>query len=213
MEKNYTQRASINGEWVNLNPRTVAEQVKTDANRQFVSAAEKADYAGKQDALGYTPEDAAKKNQPEGYAGLDANGKLEETLLPDTLVHDKGFFATPEALREAHPAANAGDHAVVGTTDTLWVWDAELTPEPGWIDSGERAHIPLSSEVNSESEENAATSKAVKTVMDEAKSRAKITVGDTAPEDAQEGDFWFDTSDTPDSASDAQEEKAPPSAE
>ena len=64
-----------------------------------------------------------------------------------------------------------------------------------------------------ESEENAATSKAVKTVMDEAKSRAKITVGDTAPEDAQEGDFWFDTSDTPDSASDAQEEKAPPSAE
>ena len=200
MEKNYTQRASINGEWVNLNPRTVAEQVKTDANRQFVSAAEKAEYAGKQDALGYTPEDAAKKNQPEGYAGLNEDGKLEETLLPDTLVHDKGFFATPEALREAYPAANAGDHA-------------ELTPEPGWIDSGERAHIPLSSEVNSESEENAATSKAVKTVMDEAKSRAKITVGDTAPEDAQEGDFWFDTSDTPDSASDAQEEKAPPSAE
>ena len=194
MEKNYTQRASINGEWVNLNPRTVAEQVKTDANRQFVSAAEKADYAGKQDALGYTPEDAAKKNQPEGYAGLDANGKLEETLLPDTLVHDKGFFATPEALREAYPAANAGDHAVVGTTDTLWVWDAELTPDPGWIDSGERAHIPLSSDVDSESEDNAATSKAVKTVMDEAKSRAKITVGDTAPEDAQEGDFWFDTS-------------------
>ena len=67
--------------------------------------------------------------------------------------------------------------------------------------------------VIAESEENAATSKAVKTVMDEAKSRAKITVGDTAPEDAQEGDFWFDTSDTPDSASDAQEEKAPPSAE
>ena len=28
-----------------------------------MSAAEKAEYAGKQDALGYTPEDAAKKNQ------------------------------------------------------------------------------------------------------------------------------------------------------
>lgn len=213
MAQKYTQKQKTANGYEELYPKTTAEQVVTDADRQFVSAAEKADYAGKQDALGYTPEDAAKKNQPEGYAGLDANGKLEETLLPDTLVHDKGFFATPEALREAYPAANAGDHAVVGTTDTLWVWDAELTPEPGWIDSGERAHIPLSSEVNSESEENAATSKAVKTVMDEAKSRAKITVGDTAPEDAQEGDFWFDTSDTPDSASDAQEEKAPPSAE
>ena len=83
---------------------------------------------------------------------------------------------------------------MVGTTDTLWVWDADLTPEPGWIDSGERAHIPLSSDVDSESEDNAATSKAVKMAMDEAKGRAKITVGDTAPEDAQEGDFWCDTS-------------------
>lgn len=210
MAQNYTQRAFINGEWVDLHPQTKAAQVEVDAERQFVSAKEKADYAGKQDALGYTPEDAAKKNQPEGYAGLDAGGKLDETLFPDTLVHDKGFFATPEALREAYPTANAGDHAVVGTTDTLWVWDAELTPEPGWIDSGERAHIPLSSDVDSESEENAATSKAVKIVMDEAKRRAKITVGDTAPEDAQEGDFWFDTSDTPDST---QEEQTPPSAE
>ncbi len=194
MAQNYTQKQKTANGYEELYPKTTAEQVVTDADRQFVSAAEKADYAGKQDALGYTPEDAAKKNQPEGYAGLDANGKLEETLLPDTLVHDKGFFATPEALREAYPAANAGDHAVVGTTDTLWVWDAELTPDPGWIDSGERAHIPLSSDVDSESEDNAATSKAVKMAMDEAKGRAKITVGDTAPEDAQEGDFWFDTS-------------------
>lgn len=210
MAQNYTQKQKTANGYEELYPKTVAGQVVTDAERQFVSAEEKADYAGKQAALGYTPEDVAKKNRPEGYAGLNAEGKLEETLLPDTLVHDKGFFATPEALREAYPTANAGDHAVVGTTDTLWVWDAELTPDPGWIDSGERAHTPLSSDVDSESEENAATSKAVKMVMDEAKRRAKITVGDTAPEDAQEGDFWFDTSD---SIQDAQEEEMPPSAE
>ena len=99
MAQNYTQKQKTANGYEELYPKTTAEQVVTDADRQFVSAAEKADYAGKQDALGYTPEDAAKKNQPEGYAGLDANGKLEETLLPDTLVHDKGFFATPEALR------------------------------------------------------------------------------------------------------------------
>lgn len=34
-----------------------------------------------------------------------------------------GWFATADALTGAHPTAQAGQWALVGSTDTLWVWD------------------------------------------------------------------------------------------
>lgn len=47
--------------------------------------------------------------------------------------HDKGWFATPDALREALPTAEDGDYAIVGSTDSVWVWDSDTTD---WKDSG-----------------------------------------------------------------------------
>ena len=114
MAQNYTQKHKINGQYEEMYPKTVAGQVITDANRQFVSAEEKAGYAGKQDALGFEPENSENKDKPGGYAGLDADGRLDEAQLPETV-----------------------------------------------------------------------------------RGRAKITVGDTPPENAQEGDLWFDTSGQP----------------
>lgn len=44
-------------------------------------------FNGKQNALGFTPENAANKDQNNGYAGLDANGKYELTRMPAKLTY------------------------------------------------------------------------------------------------------------------------------
>lgn len=46
--------------------------------------------------------------------------------------HDKGYFANPSALQEAVPTGADGDYAIVGTTDTIWLWD---TDTQSWVDS------------------------------------------------------------------------------
>lgn len=46
--------------------------------------------------------------------------------------HDLGFFDTVAELQAAHPTGNAGDFALIGATDTFWVWD---TGTNAWVDS------------------------------------------------------------------------------
>lgn len=48
---------------------------------------------------------------------------------------DKGFFLDPAALAAAWPTGQAGWHAIVGTTDTVWVWD---TGTGAWVDSSKQ---------------------------------------------------------------------------
>ena len=43
-----------------------------------------------------------------------------------------GYYETPDALRQAHPTAEAGNWAIVGSTDTVWVWDIDTST---WKDS------------------------------------------------------------------------------
>ncbi|SDP48977.1 hypothetical protein SAMN05428975_1437 [Mucilaginibacter sp. OK268] len=48
--------------------------------------------------LGYTPENSANKNQPNGYAGLDGTGKVAASLLPsyvDDVVEANNFATLP----------------------------------------------------------------------------------------------------------------------
>ena len=47
-------------------------------------------------------------------------------------AHDKGYYANPSALEEAVPTGADGDYAIVGTTDTIWLWD---TDTQSWVDS------------------------------------------------------------------------------
>lgn len=51
-------------------------------------------------------------------------------------AHDLGYFATPTDLTTSHPTAMAGDYAIVGSTDTVWVWD---TGTSAWVDTGTMA--------------------------------------------------------------------------
>ncbi len=44
-----------------------------------------------------------------------------------------GFYADPTALNTAHPTAVDGNYAIVGSTDTIWIWDQDTT---AWVDSG-----------------------------------------------------------------------------
>lgn len=52
--------------------------------------------------------------------------------LKTKAAHDKGYFANPAALQEAVPTGVDGDYAIVGTTDTIWLWD---TDTQSWVDS------------------------------------------------------------------------------
>lgn len=47
--------------------------------------------------------------------------------------HNLGYYATESALTTAHPTATDGDWAIVGTTDTVWVWDSDTN---AWVDTG-----------------------------------------------------------------------------
>ena len=52
--------------------------------------------------------------------------------------HNLGWYATPEALRTAHATANDGDWAIVGSTDTVWVWDTDTN---AWKDSDQKGQV------------------------------------------------------------------------
>lgn len=52
--------------------------------------------------------------------------------------HNLGYYATPTALREAYPTAEAGDWAIVGSTDTVWIWD---TDNSAWVDSDQKGQV------------------------------------------------------------------------
>ena len=48
-------------------------------------------------------------------------------------AHNLGYYATQSALETAHPTASAGDFAIVGDTDTFWVWDTDGSQ---WVNTG-----------------------------------------------------------------------------
>ena len=70
----------------------------------------------------------------------DSNGKLAVRVVGagggDS--HNLGFYATQAALEEAYPTAEEGDYAIVGSTDTVWVWD---TDNSEWVDTGTKGLV------------------------------------------------------------------------
>ena len=46
----------------------------------------------------------------------------------------KGYYETETALNSAHPTSEAGDYAIVNSTDTIWIWDADKEGGAGWKD-------------------------------------------------------------------------------
>lgn len=49
-----------------------------------------------------------------------------------------GYYETGEALEAAHPTGQPGNWAIVGSTDTIWVWDTESS---GWLDTSQNMNL------------------------------------------------------------------------
>lgn len=52
--------------------------------------------------------------------------------LKTKAAHDKGYYADPTSLKESVPTGVDGDYAIIGTTDTIWMWDSDTQ---AWVDS------------------------------------------------------------------------------
>lgn len=50
----------------------------------------------------------------------------------------KGYFETDVALKEAFATAEAGDYAIVNSTDTMWIYDIDTN---GWKDSDQKGQV------------------------------------------------------------------------
>jgi hypothetical protein len=73
--------------------------ITQDTNNRFVTDDEKETWNAKQSSLGFTAENAANKNVANGYAGLDADGKLISSQLPsitNAVPHQDGTRYTTD---------------------------------------------------------------------------------------------------------------------
>ena len=56
----------------------------------------------------------------------------------DRTIHFKGYFTSLDKLKEAYPTGQLGDYAIVGGTDTVWLWDDETN---SWLNSTEQGIV------------------------------------------------------------------------
>lgn len=52
--------------------------------------------------------------------------------------HNLGFYADLTALQTAHPTGSDGDFAILGSTDTVWVWDSGTS---AWKDTDTKGQV------------------------------------------------------------------------
>lgn len=78
---------------------------------------------------------------PTSIYGVNEDGKAAVRVLGTDGggdQHNLGWYATPEALRTAYATATAGDWAIVGSTDTVWIWDTDTN---AWKDSDQKGQV------------------------------------------------------------------------
>ena len=64
--------------------------------------------------------------------------KTGYNTLNTAVNKNKGWFATSAALIAAYPTATDGDYAIVGATDTVWIWDSG---GPSWKDGDTKGQV------------------------------------------------------------------------
>jgi hypothetical protein len=80
-------------------------------------------------------------SDPTSIYGVNEDGKAAVRILGADGggdQHNLGWYATPEALRTAYATATAGDWAIVGSTDTVWIWDTDTN---AWKDSDQKGQV------------------------------------------------------------------------
>lgn len=81
----------------------------TDTTRH-ITAAERSAWNSKQNALGFTPENVANKGKANGYAGLDASGKIPLAQVPNGVVtqDELGSAGYGDMLKSVYDKNNDG---------------------------------------------------------------------------------------------------------
>ena len=113
----------------------VASDITQSASYRFVTDTEKSTWNGKQNALGFTPENLANKGLANGYAGLDATGKVPSAQLP-SFVDDVLEYANLAGFPWTGETGKI--YVALDTNKTYrWSWSAyvEISPSPWSTDS------------------------------------------------------------------------------
>ncbi|HVW98170.1 MAG TPA: hypothetical protein VHA56_19520 [Mucilaginibacter sp.] len=91
-------------------------------------------FTAKQDDLGFTPEDTANKNTPNGYAGLDGSGKVAAAQLPsyvDDVIEVANYASLPGT-------GESGKIYITTDTNSQYRWSGsayiQLVASPGTTD-------------------------------------------------------------------------------
>ena len=84
-------------------------------------------FNGKQNSLGFTPENAANKNQVNGYPSLDSGGKIPLSQLPATTIANTWVVASQAAMLAL--SASPGDLAVRTDVNNTYI----LTTSPASV--------------------------------------------------------------------------------
>lgn len=121
-----TDKTKLDGVANNANnyvhPTTHPPSIITqDASNRFVTDEEKVKWNGKQNALGFTPENVANKGKANGYAGLDASSKVPLAQIPNEVVtQDKlGAAGYGDMVKSVYDADNDGVVDRAKTADTV----------------------------------------------------------------------------------------------
>lgn len=91
-----------------------ASMIVEDSNHRFVTDAEKSAWNAK--------EDAANRGRPNGYASLDANGKVPLSQIPDP-AKSQTYVVTDSDARNALSGMLVGDRCYETQTGDSYIWD------------------------------------------------------------------------------------------
>jgi hypothetical protein len=108
------------------NPANITQS----ASYRFVTDTEKSTWNGKQDALGFTPENSANRGIANGYAPLNASGKLENSYLNTSVMNYHGTWdasTNTPALADGMIGADPGDIYIVSVAGTQNLGSGSIT--------------------------------------------------------------------------------------
>ena len=119
------------------NSAATASQKATDATDAATEAASSASSASSSATAAKTSETNAKASETAAAkSAQDAQDAADTAVAMNQ--NQKGYYATAEALRTAHPTATAGAWAIVGETDTIWIWDVSASQ---WVDTHDESSL------------------------------------------------------------------------
>ena len=132
-----SETAAKNSQTAAKASENAAKTSETNAAASKTAAASSAGAAATSANAAKASENAAKASQTAAKNSEDAAAGYAEQAQ-QVSQGAVGYYETGAALRAAHPTAEAGNWAIVGDTDTIWVWD---TDGPGWLDSGQNVNL------------------------------------------------------------------------